>query len=79
MREFNAHVRADDRVESVLLPIADGLTLARKRWPPLPGLPAPPHAPPFRFSGGPGVGSPGGMTGGASDGRDARPGRSLAL
>ncbi|MFD6332572.1 O-methyltransferase [Streptomyces niveus] len=31
IREFNAHVRADDRVESVLLPIADGLTLARKR------------------------------------------------
>ncbi|MBT2407710.1 MULTISPECIES: O-methyltransferase [unclassified Streptomyces] len=31
IREFNAHVRSDDRVESVLLPIADGLTLARKR------------------------------------------------
>ncbi|MBT2483073.1 O-methyltransferase [Streptomyces sp. ISL-94] len=31
IREFNAHVRADDRVESVLLPVADGLTLARKR------------------------------------------------
>ncbi|MER7464207.1 class I SAM-dependent methyltransferase [Streptomyces sp. NPDC097981] len=31
MREFNAHVRADERVESVMLPIADGLTLARKR------------------------------------------------
>ncbi|QHY93655.1 Putative O-methyltransferase [Streptomyces sp. S4.7] len=31
IREFNAHVRADDRVESLLLPIADGLTLARKR------------------------------------------------
>jgi caffeoyl-CoA O-methyltransferase len=29
--EFNAHVRADDRVESVLLTIADGLTLARKK------------------------------------------------
>jgi caffeoyl-CoA O-methyltransferase len=28
---FNDHVRADDRVESVLLPVADGLTLARKR------------------------------------------------
>jgi caffeoyl-CoA O-methyltransferase len=28
---FNNHVRADDRVESVLLPIADGLTVARKR------------------------------------------------
>ncbi|WP_030155368.1 O-methyltransferase [Streptomyces sp. NRRL S-244] len=31
IREFNAHVRADGRVESVMLPIADGLTLARKR------------------------------------------------
>jgi caffeoyl-CoA O-methyltransferase len=31
IREFNAHVRADTRVESVLLTIADGLTLARKR------------------------------------------------
>ncbi|MFK0252256.1 O-methyltransferase [Streptomyces sp. NPDC090445] len=31
IREFNAHVRADNRVESVLLPIADGLTFARKR------------------------------------------------
>lgn len=31
IREFNAHVRADDRVESVLLPIADGLTIARRR------------------------------------------------
>ncbi|MEC3975554.1 O-methyltransferase [Amycolatopsis sp. H20-H5] len=29
--EFNAHVRADDRVESVLLPISDGLTIARKK------------------------------------------------
>jgi caffeoyl-CoA O-methyltransferase len=28
---FNRHVRADDRVESVLLPIADGLIVARKR------------------------------------------------
>jgi caffeoyl-CoA O-methyltransferase len=28
---FNRHVRADPRVESVMLPIADGLTLARKR------------------------------------------------
>ncbi|WP_036567495.1 O-methyltransferase [Nocardia sp. BMG51109] len=27
---FNRHVRADDRVDSVMLPIADGLTLARK-------------------------------------------------
>lgn len=31
VREFNAHVRADPRVESVMLPVADGLTLARKR------------------------------------------------
>ncbi|MFI5668140.1 O-methyltransferase [Streptomyces sp. NPDC051704] len=31
IREFNAHVRADERMESVMLPIADGLTLARKR------------------------------------------------
>ncbi|MGI5170605.1 O-methyltransferase [Spirillospora sp. CA-253888] len=31
IRAFNHHVRADDRVTSVLLPIADGLTLARKR------------------------------------------------
>lgn len=30
---FNAHVRADKRVESVMLPIADGLTIARKRGP----------------------------------------------
>jgi caffeoyl-CoA O-methyltransferase len=28
---FNRHVRADDRVESVLLPVADGLIVARKR------------------------------------------------
>jgi caffeoyl-CoA O-methyltransferase len=31
IREFNEHVRADDRTESVMLPIADGLTIARKR------------------------------------------------
>ncbi|WP_327417487.1 O-methyltransferase [Streptomyces sp. NBC_01233] len=31
IREFNAHVLADDRVESVLLTIADGLTIARKK------------------------------------------------
>jgi predicted O-methyltransferase YrrM len=31
---FNAHVRADQRVESVMLPIADGLTVARKRTEP---------------------------------------------
>ncbi|MFC3455799.1 O-methyltransferase [Amycolatopsis speibonae] len=31
IREFNEHVLADDRVESVLLTVADGLTLARKK------------------------------------------------
>ncbi|GAA3448326.1 O-methyltransferase [Dactylosporangium matsuzakiense] len=31
MVEFNRHVLNDSRVESVLLPIADGLTIARKR------------------------------------------------
>jgi caffeoyl-CoA O-methyltransferase len=31
IREFNAHVMADDRVDSVLLTIADGLTMSRKR------------------------------------------------
>jgi caffeoyl-CoA O-methyltransferase len=31
IRAFNAHVLADPRVESVLLPVGDGLTLARKR------------------------------------------------
>ncbi|NLU67856.1 O-methyltransferase [Streptomyces sp. HNM0574] len=31
IRRFNAKVRADARMESVLLPVADGLTLARKR------------------------------------------------
>jgi predicted O-methyltransferase YrrM len=30
IREFNDHVSADDRVELVLLPVGDGLTLARK-------------------------------------------------
>lgn len=30
LREFNDRVAADDRVEAVLLPVADGLTLARK-------------------------------------------------
>jgi len=28
---FNEHVRADDRVDLVMLPIADGVTIARKR------------------------------------------------
>ncbi|MFE5571160.1 O-methyltransferase [Amycolatopsis japonica] len=31
IREFNAHVLADDRVESVMLTITDGLTIARKK------------------------------------------------
>lgn len=31
IRRFNATVTADDRVDVVLLPIADGMTLARKR------------------------------------------------
>jgi len=31
IRRFNDHARTDDRAELVLLPIGDGLTLARKR------------------------------------------------
>ena len=31
IRAINDHVAADDRVEAVMLPIADGLTMARKR------------------------------------------------
>jgi caffeoyl-CoA O-methyltransferase len=31
IRRFNDHAKADDRVELVLLPIGDGLSLARKR------------------------------------------------
>ncbi len=31
IRRFNGHARADSRVDLVLLPIGDGLTLARKR------------------------------------------------
>jgi caffeoyl-CoA O-methyltransferase len=31
IRDFNDHALADDRVELVLLPVGDGLTLARKR------------------------------------------------
>ena len=31
IRAFNAHVSADERAETVLLPVADGLTLIRKR------------------------------------------------
>jgi caffeoyl-CoA O-methyltransferase len=30
IRDFNAHAHADDRVELVMLPIGDGLTVARK-------------------------------------------------
>lgn len=33
IRRFNARVQADGRVESVMLPVADGLTVARKRVP----------------------------------------------
>jgi caffeoyl-CoA O-methyltransferase len=31
IRDFNDHARADDRVDLVLLPVGDGLTLARKK------------------------------------------------
>ena len=31
IRDFNDHAAADERVEIVLLPVADGLTIARKR------------------------------------------------
>lgn len=31
LREFNDYVLTDDRVEQVLVPVADGLTIARKR------------------------------------------------
>ncbi|MFD1657939.1 O-methyltransferase [Streptomyces caeni] len=31
VRDFNAQVKADERVDSVMLPVADGLTLARRR------------------------------------------------
>jgi caffeoyl-CoA O-methyltransferase len=31
IRRFNDHARADDRVELVVLPLADGLTVARRR------------------------------------------------
>lgn len=31
IRAFNDHAAADDRVDLVMLPIGDGLTLARKR------------------------------------------------
>ena len=31
IKSFNEHVKADERMESVMLPVADGLTLARRR------------------------------------------------
>ena len=31
LREFNAHLREDTRIEPLLLPLADGLTLGIKR------------------------------------------------
>lgn len=31
IKEFNAHVSADRRMESVMLPVSDGITLSRKR------------------------------------------------
>jgi len=31
IRDFNDHVRSDQRVDFCLVPIADGVTLARKR------------------------------------------------
>ena len=31
IRRFNDHVAADRRVDSVMLPISDGLTFARKK------------------------------------------------
>ena len=31
LREFNDRIAADDRVDTVMLPLSDGLTLARKR------------------------------------------------
>lgn len=31
IKDFNDHVRADDRVDSVMLSVADGVTLARRR------------------------------------------------
>jgi len=36
IRAFNDMVAADPRVDTVQLPISDGLTLLRKRWPPDP-------------------------------------------
>jgi caffeoyl-CoA O-methyltransferase len=31
IRRFNDHLAADERVEAVMLPVSDGITLARKR------------------------------------------------
>ena len=31
MRDFNSKLHTDDRIDMTLLPLADGLTLARKR------------------------------------------------
>jgi caffeoyl-CoA O-methyltransferase len=31
IRDFNDHAVADDRVDLVMIPIGDGLTMARKR------------------------------------------------
>jgi caffeoyl-CoA O-methyltransferase len=31
VRDFNDHAAADDRVDLVMVPIGDGLTLARKK------------------------------------------------
>ena len=33
LRELNTKIAGDDRVDRVLLPIASGMTLARRRWP----------------------------------------------
>ncbi|RNL83239.1 O-methyltransferase [Halostreptopolyspora alba] len=44
IRAFNDRVRDDGRVEAVMLPIADGLTIARKRETPEPRIGAPPKA-----------------------------------
>jgi caffeoyl-CoA O-methyltransferase len=31
VRDFNDHAAADDRVDVIMLPVGDGLTLARKK------------------------------------------------
>ena len=30
MREFNKHIKEDNRVEKVILPLGDGLTICKK-------------------------------------------------